>query len=116
MHITVSEQDGVRVIALAGRLDAPAAPEAQEAFAAALVDKPARILVDLGGVEYVSSGGIRAIIMLMRGCEEAGTALKLCGLSPFVKQVFEISNLIRIFDIYPSVPEGVAAFQAVRGA
>lgn len=111
MHIHEEQLDTVYMLRLEGRLDAVTAPEAERAFRSAIRSEGHGVLVDLSGVEYMSSGGVRAMIMLNRGLTSKDRVLKLCGLNPFVKQVFEISNLDKVFDVYPSAADGIAAFQ-----
>lgn len=111
MQIQQRVERGVTVIALTGRLDAPSAPEAQRTFSQALDGAHApRILLDLSGVEYMSSGGIRALIGLLKSVERKGGVLKLCGMTPFVEEVFDVSNLSRLFDIHPTREQALTAF------
>jgi anti-anti-sigma factor len=68
------------------------------------------VLVDLSGVEYISSGGLRVIIMVSKALERINGTLKLCGLTPFVSEVFEITNLSKRYEICTDRQEGLAAF------
>jgi anti-sigma B factor antagonist len=111
MQISQNTVDGVTVLALEGRLDAAAAPEAQRAFSDVLEAGANRVLVDLTGVEYVSSGGIRAMVTLYKGLERIDGTVKLCGLSAFVADVFEITNLRAMFDICLTREAGLEAFR-----
>lgn len=110
VDIQREQREGVELLRLLGRLDAVSAPEAEQAFRDVLSEGSEYVLVDLSEVEYMSSGGIRAMIMFSRGLSSRDGRLKLCGLSPFVKQVFEISNLNQVFEIYPTPEDGLAAF------
>jgi anti-sigma B factor antagonist len=103
-------ENGVTVVTLSGRMDAPAAPEAQQAFVRVIDEKPPHVLLDMSGVEYISSGGLRAVIMLSKALHSTNAALKLCGLNPFVKEVFAISHLDDIFDIHSDRQTAIAAF------
>lgn len=86
MEISFSEQDGVTVAALSGRLDSATSGEAQQALASGL-DGCGRLLLDLEKVAYVSSAGLRVFLMLAKQSRAAGGRLALCSLAPEVKEV-----------------------------
>ncbi|MCC6491315.1 MAG: STAS domain-containing protein [Candidatus Hydrogenedentes bacterium] len=100
----------VLVVVLQGRFDAPSAPDAERAFKEFLQDGTRKVLLDLSGVEYISSGGLRVIIMVSKALERVQGTLKLCGLTPFVSEVFEITNLSKRYQICPTREEGLEAF------
>jgi len=110
MEINHEKVADIAVVALEGRFDAPSAPEAESAFKNYLQDGTSKILVDLSGVEYISSGGLRVIIMVSKALERINGTLKLCGLTPFVSEVFEITNLSKRYEICEDKREGLAAF------
>jgi anti-anti-sigma factor len=62
-------------------------------------------------VEYISSGGLRVVLMLSRMLAKTNSKLKLCGLNPFVAEVFEISRFSALFEIYPNRDAAVSAFR-----
>lgn len=115
MRIEHANEQGVDVVTLSGRFDAPAAPEAEQAFTALIQNGSRSVLVDFSGVDYISSGGIRVIIMLSKALDECGGRLKFCGLTPFVREVLDITHLSSRFDIYPGRAEGLAAFDGGTG-
>lgn len=102
MKIEHDIRSGVVCLALAGRFDEFAVPEAEKAFADAVNHEHVRVLLDLSGVEYVTSSGLRAILMLHRAVGNRAGALRLCGLTPFVAQVFDVSNFTSLFEIHPT--------------
>jgi len=110
MQIETQIDGEVRVFTLVGSLDATSAPEAERSFGCVVDEKAPRVLLDLSGVEYISSGGIRAIIMLSRVLERNGGALKLCCLNPFVREVFEMTHLDRLYAIHGSRADALNAF------
>jgi anti-anti-sigma factor len=60
-------------------------------------------VVDLGDLSYVSSMGLRSFVSIGKTLQGKGGALRLCRLNGLVKQVFEITGLIRSFPVYESV-------------
>jgi len=103
MQITLESTGGATVISLTGRLDELATTEVDQAFTQTLNGEAGGIIVDLSGVEYISSSGLRILLMLSRAMNKQDRALRLCNLSPFVAEVFEISNFSAMFEIYDDI-------------
>lgn len=110
MEIRQSDNGDVVVLELLGRLDELAAPEVQETFTELVNHKTRRVVLDMAGVEYISSSGLRVLLMLYRALSKRQGALKLCALTPFVAEVFEVSNFTTVFDIHPNREDAVHAF------
>lgn len=91
------------ILSLVGRLDELATAEAEQAFTDELNNGSEGLIVDMAGVEYVSSSGLRVLLMLMKAMKNQQRPLKLCSLSPFVAEVFEVSNFSVMFDIHESL-------------
>lgn len=112
MEVRRTQLDGVSIFSLHGRFDAAAAPEAELHFKNYIREEPKSVVVDLGDVEYISSGGLRVIIMLAKAVERNEGALRLCALNPFVSEVFELTNLDKKYQVFPTRGEAVASLRA----
>jgi anti-anti-sigma factor len=110
MEIQHEQTNGIWLVNMRGRFDAPSAPEAERKLRTLLEEGMNRVVLDLSDVEYISSGGLRVIIMLTKALERVSGEMKLCGLSPFVSEVFKITNLAKRYDICASREEAVSAF------
>ena len=110
MEIRLSEEDGIAVVRLCGRFDELAAREAEQVFHDLLDRAVHRVLVDLSGVDYVSSSALRVLLLLHRGLTRLGGVMKVCALTPFVAEVLETSNLSRVFDVFGSREAAVKSF------
>ena len=82
-------------IALSGRFDASEAAKA-ETFLAAVTESR---VVDLGGLQYVSSAGLGVLLATQKRLMAAGHGLKLVNLKGHVREVFHYSGFEAIFDI-----------------
>jgi anti-anti-sigma factor len=100
MQIAHEHADSVSILSLAGRLDELAVSEVEAVFSDTLNNEEEGLIVDLAGVEYISSSGLRVLLMLAKAMKKQQRTLKLCSLSPFVAEVFEISNFSAVFAIY----------------
>lgn len=98
----VREEAGAIVIQLAGDVDL----NVKEALRAELLSltesRPARIVVNLSGVNYMDSSGVATLVELHQRCRRNRGELVLCHITPRVRAIFEISKLERIFTIRPS--------------
>ena len=68
-----------------------------------------RMVVDLAGVDSVDSGGLGELVLTHLWAEAAGYTLKFASPKRSLRRLFEITNLVAVFDVYGSVPEAVAA-------
>lgn len=110
MEIRSTEEDGITLVFLAGRFDELATREAERAFQTILDKRAQRVLLDLSGVDYVSSSALRVLLMMHRGVARHAGSLRLCGLTPFVAEVFETSNLNRVFESFPTLEAARSSF------
>lgn len=100
-----------------GRIDHGTA----EAFKAALAlpldaCRPGHPLVlDLGGVDYIASIGLRVLMLAARQAKAQGGAIVIAGLSGLVREIFEISKFTLVFPCYPGVTEALTALDAGPG-
>ena len=90
------------VFVLSGRMTAESAPEFERDCNARIVEGQKRVIIDLGGLRYVSSMGLRTFLAIAKTLEDGGGILRLCNLTGLVKQVFEITGLKKVIQIYDS--------------
>lgn len=98
-----------------GRLDFDAAPRFEEAIARVLggAGKPAAVIIDGAALEYVSSAGLRAVLLAARAAQRASIPFALCALRPAVREVFDLSGFSRIMAVHPDRATALAqALQA----
>jgi anti-anti-sigma factor len=99
--------DGIVVAALRGRLDTATAPKVEDELLKHLDD--VRLVLDMSGVDYVSSAGLRVLLKAAKAAKANGTGFVLCGLQPPVREVYEISGFDRIIVVYDEREAAVAA-------
>ncbi len=101
---------GLRYIALSGRIDASAAPTVQRTVHHAMKSGGRWIVVDMAQVTFLSSSGLRALLMLNREMQKSRGDLRLCSLQPHVAEVFHLTGFDQIFPLYSSRHEAAASF------
>lgn len=92
MEIRATEQDGIDILALAGRMDATTTPEFESAARALLAQGKNQVIVDMADLEYISSAGLRGILGLVKSIKAASGRLAFCSLQPMAAEVFRISG------------------------
>jgi anti-sigma B factor antagonist len=68
-----------------------------------------RMVVDLGGIDAIDSGGLGELVLTHMWAEASGYSLKFASAKRPVRHLFEITNLVSVLDMYTSVPEAIAA-------
>ena len=103
-------QADLRVVSLAGRIDAAAAPEVNRMVRQAIHDGGKQIVVELRDVTFLSSSGLRALLLLARELRRDGGDLVLCALQPQVAEVFHLTGFDQIFQLHHTREEATAGF------
>jgi anti-anti-sigma factor len=101
MDIEVRKDGQAAVVSVSGRIDTISASDFQRRIEEVLAQGEKKIVVDLEKLEYVSSAGLRSILIGAQKAKAAGGNLSCCALQGMVKKVFEISGfgaILRIFD------------------
>lgn len=112
MQITEHTRDGVVVVALAGRFDSSSSPAVDAHLQALVAGANPRVVVDLSGVEYISSAGLRVMLSLAKRTKEARGRLVLAGLGDAVRQVFELAGFLPLFLVEPTGDAAVVRVSA----
>ncbi len=107
MEISQTIINNVPVIAVSGRIDATTSPDLESVLNNLIDQKKTEIVLDLGGVEYVSSVGLRVLLATLKKVRPQRGDMKLVSLQPFVKEVFEITGFTRLFSIYSNLSEAL---------
>jgi anti-anti-sigma factor len=94
--------DGVFEMRPQGRIDSATGPAFEKDVLAQIDDGQRRLLLDFGELQYISSAGLRIVLLAAKKMKTAGGKLALCSLNPQITEVFEISGFARILDIHPS--------------
>jgi anti-anti-sigma factor len=106
MEIGSRRYGEVVVAAPAGRID-HANAEALKAALQPLVDGDAPLLVDLSGVDYISSVGLRVLMLAAKSLRARGRALAVAAAQPVVGEILQISRFDMILDVSPTLREGL---------
>ena len=108
MEITVKSSGQVMVVEMAGDIDSNTAPQAEEQILP-LVQPGAKILLDMSGVEYMSSAGLRMLLSTYRQVSRQNGGIVLVGLAEEIKDTMSVTGFLNFFMIRDTVDEGLKA-------
>ena len=113
MEIKNKTYDDILVLSPEGRID----HANSEDFRSTLVpfidrckNRGERIVLDLGGVDYISSAGLRCFMLAEKQAKAQGATIVVAAMQPVVKEIFEISRFTLVFETYVTVREALARF------
>ena len=108
-----TERDGATLIArTVGRVDGTNATEFQDALKNVIAPEDQVVILDFEDLTYISSAGLRVILLTAKDMRTANVKLAVCSPSQSVRDVFVISGFDQIFDVHDSRQ---AALSAVKG-
>ncbi len=111
MQLDMRMEDNVAVISLKGRLDVHLSADIEAELNNIIRDnKTCHLLLNLKDVEYMSSSGLRIFVSTMRVLKESRRKLKLSNMNNAVKKIFEVVELMDMFDIYETEDEALRSF------
>ena len=105
MKVQLTSQGDIQVLELSGELDYHSSPELREKLTELTSKQASKILVNLGGVDYMDSSGIATFVEAFQKSKRYQGRLILAALTPTVRGVFEIAKLDSIFEITSTVAE-----------
>lgn len=111
MEITSDRQGAVLVVRPAGRLDATNAEELTKVLLDAFDGGGKLIVVELSALEYISSAGLRSLLVGAKRASAEGGKIVLSQPEDYVREVFDVAGFSAIFSIYDKTDEALAALQ-----
>lgn len=111
MHISEQRTSGVLILGLSKRLDASTTQTFEDRLLGLIDTGEHRLVLDLTQLEYVSSAGLRLLLLAVKRLRAADGKLALFGLGEHVRQVFEISGFASILSIHGSREAAIAYVQ-----
>jgi anti-anti-sigma factor len=107
MEILGETRGLVLVLTPLSRLDSNSSPQFEARAMAEIASGARRLVIDLGRVEYISSAGLRALLVVAKKLKEPGSRLVLCGMAPAVKQIFALAGFLRIFEVATTLDDAL---------
>ena len=106
MNIQTKQDGNVTVIIVDGELDGKTAPEAQNQILP-LIEPSGKVLLDMSNVLYMSSAGLRMMLLIYRQVSASNGSSVLVGLSEELKDTMEATGFLRYFDLAEDYKAGI---------
>jgi anti-sigma B factor antagonist/stage II sporulation protein AA (anti-sigma F factor antagonist) len=107
MELQTRDIANVRLIHVAGRVDLTTAQSFQDLLLPKLSDcsgESQKALLDLSGVHYMSSAGLRVLLLASRQCQQQQGEFVLAALPAFLQDVFRVTHFNDLFQVFATVP------------
>ena len=109
MEIQTEREGGTLIAKAEGRIDGVNARDFEEALKAAIGESDNAVVMDLEGLSYISSAGLRVILLIAKTLRKREAKFAICSLADPIKEVFEISGFDKIIPVHASRGEAIAA-------
>jgi anti-anti-sigma factor len=104
MEIKIENRPEITIATIVGSLDSAASPQAQEKLLP-LASARSCLALDLSKCNYISSAGLRVLLMLAKQFSAQGSLLAMAGVCEEVKDVMEMTGFVNFFKLYDTVEE-----------
>lgn len=110
MEIYSSDQGGVMVLVARGRIDSMSAAKLGQALSEQISGNVSHLVLDLAGVDYMSSAGLRELVNALKKVKRIGGDLRLSQPTRRVREVMEMAGLDTIFLIFETSVDAVESY------
>ncbi len=105
MEIDLSFENDIAIARICGRVDTIAALDFQGCLEGALTSGSRRVILDMKDMSYISSAGLRSVLILCRKARSSDVALIFCGMNDVVRKIFKVSGFSQFTKIADNVEE-----------
>jgi len=110
MEIKSIQHDDVTVVSVMDNLDATTSAEATAYLGAEVEQGHINLVVDMSGITYLTSAGLRVILGTMQKARSAGGDVRLAGAEGNIKRVVEMAGFAKIMKTFPTAEQAVASY------
>ena len=113
MEISFEIQEQSLLIFPSGRLDAFGSKQFQSELEAQLTEKIICVVIDMAGVNYLSSAGLRILLKEYKNINKIGGSLVLVNIQPYCKQVLDMAGFSLSFPMFSTIGEAMTFCQKI---
>ena len=112
MEVQGKEDNGITVISPIGRVDTSTAKLFEEGVLKFIKDNGQQVVISFSSIDYISSAGLRVIVMTGKKLASLKGKLALIDMAPKIQEVFKMSGVDKIIKIYPNLQTARTEFGA----
>lgn len=109
MNVDTVESNGVRIALAEGRIDSSNARDFDDALGEIINDSQSAVILDLESLSYISSAGLRVILLAAKTLQRLERDFVVCSLSGTIAELFEISGFNKVIQVHGTREEALAA-------
>jgi anti-sigma B factor antagonist len=110
VQISARHLDKITIFDISGDIDLATSPELRKPLLRELRElRTPRVVLNLKSVRYIDSSGVASLVEGLKASRDVGARFILFGLNTTVREVLQLSKLVRIFEIYDNEEQAVAA-------
>ena len=107
MNLEQEHRDDILILRPVGRLDSSSSPELERVLSEQLAAGTQRLVFDFSALDYISSAGLRVVLLAGKKLRVSRGKLALVGLQDMVREVFDMSGFLALFTVTTTLDEGI---------
>jgi anti-sigma B factor antagonist len=109
VKVSARHLDKITIFDVSGDIDLATSPELRKALLRELREaRMPRVVLNLKAVRYIDSSGVASLVEGLKVSRDVGSRLILCGLNTTIREVLQLSRLLKIFEIYDNEEQAVS--------
>lgn len=110
MNVDFERQNGNLIASVQGSVDGTNAAEFQAMLQGAVQEEDKGMLLDFGSLEYISSAGLRVLLLVAKDMQRKSANFGVCSLSGQVRELFTVSGFDQIISIHDDQKDALKSF------
>jgi anti-sigma B factor antagonist len=110
LAIVSEAAESVTVLTVKGRVDSESAPELDSALSKLLNENKNKIVLNLQGVDFLSSAGLRAMVKALKEAQKSGGDVRLATVSSPIEVILRTVGMLQMFKLFSTTEEAAAGF------
>src|ERR1700691_1676664 len=108
MKISIRDAGATKIVEIEGDVDLGTSPDLRRTLFATLLEAP-KLALNLAAIRYIDSSGIATLLEVLKDSQRRNKEFVLFGLSPAVQQVFHVTHVVRIFQVFQTEEEALGS-------
>ena len=115
LSTTTSRTNGVIVVYVSGAILFGEESASLRILVKDLLNKCRQIVLDLGKVTHIDSGGVGILVAVYASARKVGGDIKFANIGNHTKEVLQITKLVTVFEIFGNTEDAIASFNRATG-